>query len=71
MADLRFEDIESRVAIDVRVKRLSGTFDVPVALKPEYVPPHVPRTVFDVWDESTHATELNGKGRLAVAELTP
>ena len=71
MVDLRFEDTASHVPIGVRVRRPNATFTVPVALEPGYRPPHPPKTVFDVWDEYTPATQLGRKGQLAVAELSP
>ena len=71
VTDLAFEDIESRAEIDVRVIRPNATFTVPVVLEPRYKPHHPPKTVFDVWDEYTSATQPGGRGQLAVAELSP
>ncbi|KAF8452411.1 hypothetical protein L210DRAFT_3468299 [Boletus edulis BED1] len=63
--------IQSFATIDILVGRPNATFIVPVKLRPEYSPSHPPKTVFDVWDKYTPATEPNGKGRLTIAELTP
>lgn len=71
MADLRFEGTAPHATIDVRVRRSNVTFTVPVTLEPRYKLPHSPKTVFDVWDEYTPATQPGGKGQLAVTELTP
>jgi hypothetical protein len=53
----------------LKLTSVSDALTVPVALEPRY--PHPPKTVFDVWDEDTPATQPGGKGQLAVAELTP